>query len=88
MAQEKRVGLIDKAIDNYILQILETSYVVQMHPVSILSDLEKASSHVQQEGVLRRLALAIALEHAVPIAQNNPKQTSSNTEAFVDPVRR
>lgn len=38
-------------------------------------------------GNLHRLALATALEHARPIAQNNPSEVS-NAPAHVDPVKR
>ena len=48
----------------------------------IIKGNEKASS-----GVLQRLALAISLEHAVPIAQSNPT-ASPNAPATVDPMSR
>ena len=38
--------------------------------------------------IFSRLALAIALEHAVPIEQNNPKAASPNEDAYVNPVNR
>jgi len=43
---------------------------------------EKAAS-----GVLNRLALAVALEHSVPIVQQNPK-AATNAPKFIDPVGR
>jgi len=48
----------------------------------ILSASKKARS-----GVLQRLALAISLEHAVPIAQRNPVAQTDGPET-VDPVKR
>jgi len=38
-------------------------------------------------GVLERLALAIALEHAVPVTQTNPK-VQENVPATIDPIKR
>jgi len=38
--------------------------------------------------IFSRLALAIALEHAVPIQQNNPKSAESDQEILIDPVKR
>lgn len=55
--------------------------VMQMY-----SDIRKASSKASS-GVLERLALAVALEHAAPIAQENPK-ASTTAPATVDPVKR
>lgn len=37
---------------------------------------------------LQRLALAIALEHAIPVTQSNPKSNESDYGRYVDPVRR
>jgi len=39
------------------------------------------------KGVLQRLALAIALEHAVPVSQQNPKARTDGPE-IIDPARR
>jgi formylglycine-generating enzyme required for sulfatase activity len=52
----------------------------------IYSDIRKASPKAAA-GVLQRLALAISLEHAVPIAQANPKAVT-NAPATIDPVQR
>jgi len=52
----------------------------------IYTDIQKASRRAK-EGVLQRLALAIALEHAVPIAQRNPK-AKTDAPPTVDPVKR
>lgn len=47
----------------------------------------RQSSPRSKDGVLQRLALAVALEHAAPIAQSNPKATT-DAPAFVDPAGR
>ena len=39
------------------------------------------------EGLFQRLALAVSLEHAVPVKQSN-SETSTNVPAIVDPVKR
>ena len=44
-------------------------------------------SDKSSEGVLQRLALAIALEHAVPVSQQNPKASTDGPE-MIDPARR
>lgn len=54
--------------------------------MQILSDIQRASSRAS-EGVLHRLALAISLEHAVPIQQANPV-AQTDAPAKVDPVGR
>jgi len=54
--------------------------------MKIYTDIQKASKKAD-DGVLRRLALAIALEHAVPIKQQNPEAVTDAPE-FVDPVDR
>ena len=52
----------------------------------IYTEIQKASQRAK-EGVLQRLALAVALEHAVPIPQRNP-EAETDAPAFVDPVKR
>ncbi|MBI1337156.1 MAG: hypothetical protein GC164_09360 [Phycisphaera sp.] len=54
--------------------------------MKIYTEIEKTcpKSH---EGLLQRLALAVALEHATPIKQANPK-SATNAPEFVDPVKR
>lgn len=52
----------------------------------IYADIHKASKKASS-GVLRRLALAVSLEHAVPIKQRNPVALTDAPE-FVDPVKR
>jgi formylglycine-generating enzyme required for sulfatase activity len=49
----------------------------------------RASCEDSNSSVLRRLAIAIALEHAVPLTQENPQQpAASPVDTIVDPVRR
>ena len=54
--------------------------------IKIYSDIRKASANAAS-GVLQRLALAIALEHAVPVAQRSAK-ADTDAPANVDPVKR
>jgi len=54
--------------------------------MKIYRDIRKASPEAQS-GALQRLALAIALEHATPIAQRNAK-ARTEAPATVDPVKR
>jgi len=54
--------------------------------MKIYTDILQASSRAK-EGNLQRLALAIGLEHAVPVAQRNPKG-KTDAPATVDPVKR
>ena len=52
----------------------------------IYSDIRKASAK-SGEGVLQRLALAVALDHAVPNPQRNA-ESKPKDPAFVDPLKR
>lgn len=54
--------------------------------MKIYTDIQKVSQRASA-GVLQRLALAIGLEHAVPITQTNPT-AKANAPATVDPVQR
>ncbi len=54
--------------------------------MAIYAAIQKASPKAA-DGVLQRLALGTALEHAMPIAQANPAAVT-NGPAFVDPVNR
>ncbi len=54
--------------------------------MKIYNDLQKASTKARA-GTLQRLALAVALEHAVPRAQRNAKGRT-DAPATVDPVKR
>ena len=54
--------------------------------MKIYANIQKASEKASAN-VLQRLAVAIALEHAVPIAQANP-EAATDAPATVDPVKR
>ena len=54
--------------------------------MQIYTAIQKASTGARQ-GVLQRMALAVSLEHAVPVAQSNPKALVG-APATVDPVNR
>jgi hypothetical protein len=54
--------------------------------MEIYTAIRKASPEAK-DGVLQRLALAAALEHAVPVRQDNPLE-HTNAPATVDPVKR
>ncbi len=54
--------------------------------MEIYTAIQKASAKAK-DGVLQRLALAVALEHAVPVNQSNPT-AFTNAPATVDPVKR
>ena len=54
--------------------------------MKIYTDIRKASQK-SASGVLNRLALALALEHAIPVKQSNP-ETLENAPAAIDPVKR
>jgi formylglycine-generating enzyme required for sulfatase activity len=71
----KQMLVADGANDNKYGQAME-----------IYSAIQKASTKAK-EGVLQRMALAVALEHAVPVKQNNPAALA-NAPASVDPIKR
>ena len=54
--------------------------------MEIYRDIQKASDKAA-EGTLQRLALAVALEHAVPVKQRNA-ESGTDAPATVDPVKR
>ena len=54
--------------------------------MEIYTAIRKATSKASG-GILERLALAIALEHAVPMVQTNPKN-QENAPATIDPIKR
>lgn len=54
--------------------------------MKIYDDIQQASEKAAT-GVLQRLALAVSLEHAVPIVQSNPKN-KTEAPAIIDPVKR
>lgn len=55
--------------------------------IEIYAAIQKASCNRAATGVLQRLALAISLEHAIPIAQENPEAETDGPKT-VDPVKR
>ncbi len=52
----------------------------------IYAAIQKASPKAK-DGLFQRLALAVSLEHAMPVTQNNPK-AATDAPATVDPVKR
>ena len=54
--------------------------------MTIYSNIQKLSSKANS-GHFQRLALAISLEHAVPISQRNP-EALTNAAQYIDPVKR
>lgn len=54
--------------------------------MAIYADIQAASRR-SKKGALQRLAVAVALEHATPVKQRNPKRASS-APTLVDPVAR
>ena len=54
--------------------------------MKVYTDIRKASKK-SASGVLNRLALAIGLEHSVPVKQSNPTALE-NAPATIDPVKR
>lgn len=55
--------------------------------MQIYNEIMKATGNQNPKGVMQRLALAISLEHAVPIAQSNPA-AQTDAPATVDPLKR
>lgn len=55
--------------------------------MQIYSDIRRASTKAAADGILQRLALAVSLEHAVPVEQSNPA-AQSDAPRTVDPVNR
>jgi len=55
--------------------------------MQIYTDIRKASRKARKRGILQRLALAVALQHAQPVAQRNATALT-NAPTFVDPVKR
>jgi len=54
--------------------------------MKIYTDIQKASTK-SKDGALQRLALAVSLEHAVPVKQTNPA-AQTDAPATVDPAKR
>lgn len=55
--------------------------------MQIYSAIRKASDKAKN-GIFNRLALAVALEHAVPISQRNAVTETNSAPALIDPVKR
>jgi hypothetical protein len=78
--------LADPALMKQMLEAGGAKFGKYGRAMEIYAAIQKASPK-SAEGTLQRLALAVALEHATPIAQSNaPDQTSAPTT--VDPVKR
>ena len=87
----EQAALIDKLLgDSELMKQMLVADGAKDHKygraMEIYSAIQKASGKAK-EGILQRLALAIALEHAVPIKQNNPV-ARPESPATVDPVKR
>jgi len=88
-AQKK---LIDQLLadDDLMIQMV-AAYGAQKgkygQAIKIYSDIHKASKNVKKNEVLQRLALAVSLEHAVPIKQRSATAVT-DAPATVDPVNR
>jgi formylglycine-generating enzyme required for sulfatase activity len=92
-AQQSReqASLVEKLLaDSELLKQMLVADGAKEHrygrAMEIYAAIQKASGKAQ-EGILQRLALAIALEHAVPVKQSNPV-AKSDAPATVDPVKR
>jgi len=88
---KEQAALVDKLLaDNTLMkQMLEAGgakFGKYGRAMEIYTAIQQASPKAR-EGNLQRLALATSLEHAMPIAQNNP-QDQPNLPATVDPVKR
>jgi len=55
--------------------------------LQIYNDIKWTTKNMPKDPVLQRLALACALEHAVPVKQTNPAE-QTDAPPFVDPVKR
>jgi len=92
-AQQGKVqaGLIEKLlVDNYLMKQAVVADGAKNgkygRAMEIYTAIQKATAKAS-EGVLQRLALAISLEHAVPVKQRNPTG-QTDAPATVDPVNR
>jgi len=88
---KEQAALVDKLLADPALmkQMLEAGgakFGKYGRAMEIYAAIQKASSK-SGSGLFQRLALAVSLEHAMPIAQNNP-QDQPNLPAVVDPVKR
>jgi len=86
-----QAGLIEKLLaDNYLMKQAVVADGAKNgkygRAMEIYTAIQKATTKAA-EGVLQRLALAISLEHAVPVKQRNPT-SQTDAPAIVDPVNR
>jgi hypothetical protein len=89
-AQEKQALvaklLADEALMKVMLHAGGSAGCRYAEAFELFTAIQKASSKAR-EGLFQRLALATALEFAVPVAQANAA-AETNAPAFVDPVKR
>ncbi len=78
--------LADSALMKQMLEAGGAKFSKYGRAMEIYTAIQKASPRAR-EGTLQRLALATSLEHAVPVAQSNPKD-ETGAPATVDPVKR
>jgi predicted nucleic acid-binding Zn-ribbon protein len=78
--------LSDTALMKQMLEAGGAQFGKYGRAMEIYREIQKASPRAK-EGMFQRLALAIALEHAVPIKQKNAEM-DTNAPAYVDPVKR
>ena len=78
--------LADPALMKQMLEAGGAKFGKYGRAIEIYATIRKASPK-SGEGTLQRLALAVALEHAQPIAQSNPEDQTSAPKT-VDPVKR
>jgi len=78
--------LSDTALMKQMLEAGGAKFGKYGRAMEIYAAIQKASPRAR-EGMFQRLALAVALEHAVPIGQRNT-EIETNAPTFVDPVKR
>ena len=78
--------LADNALMKQMLEAGGAKFSKYGRAMEIYTAIQKASPK-SGEGPLQRLALAVSLEHAIPIAQSNSKD-QAHAPATVDPVNR
>jgi predicted nucleic acid-binding Zn-ribbon protein len=79
--------LSDTALMKQMLEAGGAKFGKYGKAMEIYTAIQKASPRAKEEGMFQRLALAVALEHAVPIEQRNA-EIETNAPTFVDPVKR
>ena len=78
--------LADTALMKQMLEAGGAKFAKYGRAMELYTAIRKASPQ-SKDGTLQRLALAVALEHAQPVAQSNPA-SDKNGPATVDPVKR